>query len=1167
MSSVPLPGDWLERLTACRRHRNQALRQAAIGKAGLLIAVAIAFCFALDLALGSGAALRMAGLSILLGLAVWCMRRVIAAVNRRASLPDAAQLIEATHTEFEGRLRTLVDRSGDSSDNVFLRLLRGEVRRQLPSARWDIDAGTRQSAVWLFAMFGAWLTLFVVSMLPIVGGGLLWGRLFVPWGNWPTALAPRLEAIDWPDVVPRGESLTLKVRWRGESEVSSNRPRPRLKWSGANQPARWLPTAEDPETGGYSVTIEPSIGPLHVEFMAGRHRTEIATIRVARRPVVDSWSAMIHPPAYTGHPSFAWSPDDGPIQALPGTRLAIRVRCDEPLAELRLIGTALAEETSFQWDSDHRGGSVTVMPAQIGDIRVEAISREQLAAALPPIPWDIRPDQPPEIRLLDPPSGTQSPPDGIIALRWVAKDDSRLTRVELHWETTLPSSGVVTIPLEGWRSEARIVERLDLAAMKIDDAASLSWRVRAVDNREPRGPQETWSDVRTILFSSRASSVESLAERAEIKEELAEAQQRVARELAAARQRHAESMAAATGREPAGKAESPEKLAERVRDAADHLKQTAERLRDDPLLEQLGEHVDKQVIDPLKGASGQFDTAKDMAARDQIGPLSKAVDQLAAAERQLRQIQQDVASLERLEAKLMRLANDASQAREMARKLREESSEANLDEAREQSADISDHLDELMNQNPELVAAARRDALSRLGNQTRQLEELANRQQAMADAIQSNANEKPSESSEPLEDESKGTAEKLLAAQRALEERTERLQAGWMADVGDDGRVAPRLQTAAKAAEAARQMEELGDLSKAAASNDELAREMTSLQEVFGNAANNDGPLSSELAAIGEEAQRLAEELRRTEQPASFSNELREATQGQYADSAGAMRESLRELAEELASAPLNLEGPGVAAAQSSEQLRTAVGEMQAAAHQLSQGANSAAEEQARLAATQLRQAVTAAKNLEGRRDQSPISDAVGQSLAEAARRAQAARKSLNESQTNSAASSSNDGSPGSDAKGSQASGGKPGQRGSPGGEGGSAADALEEAAEALSRAAQATQSAWEREGFRPNPAMAGGQSGGTGQPGEADLHGDFDLKADNSPLRQELDGGGGVLGFRRWGDLTGELKTEILQGAGLRLRPEYAAQIRAYFETIADPDRQPRSAAPKGTP
>lgn len=1167
MSSVPLPGDWLERLTACRRHRNQAIRQAAIGKTGLWVAAAIAFFFAVDLFWGLGPAWRVAALLALVGLALWCIRRVIAAWNHRASLSDAAQRIEATHAEFEGRLRTLVDRSSDSPENVFLRLLRGEVRRELPAANWDVDAGTRQSAVWLFAMFGAWLTLFVVSMLPVVGGGLLWARLFVPWGNWPTALAPRLEAIDWPEVVPRGEPLTLKVRWRGESDVSSNRPHPRLKWSGAGQPARWLPTAEDPATGGYSVTIEPSNGPLHCEFVAGRHRTETATIRVAHRPVVESWSAMIHPPAYTGHPSFAWSPEDGPIQALPGTRLVIRVRCAEPLAELRLTGTALAEHSLFQWDSDRQGGTANVMPTRIGDILVEAVGREQLAAALPPISWDIRPDEPPVIRLLDPPSGTQSPPDGIIALRWAARDDSRLTRIELHWETTLPSSGVVTIPLEGWRSEVRVVERLDLAALKIDDAASLSWRVRAIDNRELGGPQETWSDVRTILFSSRASSVESLAERAEIKEELANAQQRVARELVAARQRHAESMAAATGREPAGKAELPEKLAERVRDAADHLKQTAERLREDPLLEQLGEHLDKQVNDPLKNAAGQFDTAKDMAARDQIGPLSKAVDQLAAAERQLRQIQQDVASLERLEAKLMRLANDASQAREMARKLREESSEANLDEARDQAADISDHLDELMNQNPELVAAARRDALARLANQTQQLEELANRQQAMADAIQSSAKDRPSESSEPSNDESQTAAERLLTAQRALEERTERLQVGWMADVGDDGRVAPRLQAAAKAAEAARKMEELGDLSKAAAGNEELAREMTSLEEVFGDAANNGGPLTSELAAIGEEAQRLAEEFRRTERPASLSNELREAAQGQYAESAGAMRESLRELAEELASDPLNLEGPGVAAAQSSEQLRTAVGEMQAAAHQLSQGANSAAEEQARLAATQLRQAVTAAKNLEGRRDQSPISDAVGQSLAEAARRAQAARKSLNESQTNSAASSSNDGSSGSEAKGSQASGGKPGQRGSPGGEGDSAADALEEAAAALARAAQATQSAWEREGFRPNPAMAGGQSGGTGQPGEAALHGDFDLKADNSPLRQELDGGGGVLGFRRWGDLTGELKTEILQGAGLRLRPEYASQIRAYFETIADPDRQPRSATPKGTP
>ena len=40
----------------------------------------------------------------------------------------------------------------------------------------------------------------------------------------------------------------------------------------------------------------------------------------------------------------------------------------------------------------------------------------------------------------------------------------------------------------------------------------------------------------------------------------------------------------------------------------------------------------------------------------------------------------------------------------------------------------------------------------------------------------------------------------------------------------------------------------------------------------------------------------------------------------------------------------------------------------------------------------------------------------------------------------------------------------------------------------------------------------------------------------------------------RNWGKLPGSLRTEILQGASKKPRPEYAKQIKSYFEEIAKP-------------
>jgi len=42
----------------------------------------------------------------------------------------------------------------------------------------------------------------------------------------------------------------------------------------------------------------------------------------------------------------------------------------------------------------------------------------------------------------------------------------------------------------------------------------------------------------------------------------------------------------------------------------------------------------------------------------------------------------------------------------------------------------------------------------------------------------------------------------------------------------------------------------------------------------------------------------------------------------------------------------------------------------------------------------------------------------------------------------------------------------------------------------------------------------------------------------------------------RNWGQLPGQLKTEILQGANKKPRPEYARQIKSYFDEISKPAR-----------
>ena len=80
-------------------------------------------------------------------------------------------------------------------------------------------------------------------------------------------------------------------------------------------------------------------------------------------------------------------------------------------------------------------------------------------------------------------------------------------------------------------------------------------------------------------------------------------------------------------------------------------------------------------------------------------------------------------------------------------------------------------------------------------------------------------------------------------------------------------------------------------------------------------------------------------------------------------------------------------------------------------------------------------------------------------------------------------------------------------------------------------------------------PGQPGGEgpSSGGGATTEADIK---QLDAEFNKLRQ-----------RNWGRLPGQLRTEILQGSNKKPRPEYAKQIKSYFEEIAKPTT--REAAP----
>jgi hypothetical protein len=58
------------------------------------------------------------------------------------------------------------------------------------------------------------------------------------------------------------------------------------------------------------------------------------------------------------------------------------------------------------------------------------------------------------------------------------------------------------------------------------------------------------------------------------------------------------------------------------------------------------------------------------------------------------------------------------------------------------------------------------------------------------------------------------------------------------------------------------------------------------------------------------------------------------------------------------------------------------------------------------------------------------------------------------------------------------------------------------------------------------------------------------DVELSNDPIRPSVEA-------RNWGRLPKNLQTEILQGSAKKSHPEYAKQIKRYFEQIAQPAGQ----------
>jgi len=300
---------------------------------------------------------------------------------------------------------------------------------------------------------------------------------------------PEAATLEWVD--DKGQSHRTPMTFHQDNTTSS--------------PKRWL-EAVVPRLAGhvdYRVSMESA-------------RSRSYEVKAVEPPQSCEFSARVEPPAYTKLPAFD-ARDPSKIEAIEGSRVVLSFYSCHAFREFELTWPSALPEKPSRVDvspPDLKHGKVAFDAVAGGPI-VLTLRRHYQHDEIDGLPETrqliVRPDQPPTLAVKGPASPSEARPDDVLPLGVAARDDFAVASAELHYEVRKSSSdqsrtGQVPLTLEGSGTPtARGVASLSLRDLGLEIGDALSYRVRVIDNRPaPKGPNETWSDVRAISITAKA---------------------------------------------------------------------------------------------------------------------------------------------------------------------------------------------------------------------------------------------------------------------------------------------------------------------------------------------------------------------------------------------------------------------------------------------------------------------------------------------------------------------------------------------------------------------------------------------------------------------------------------------------------------------------------------
>jgi hypothetical protein len=436
--------------------------------------------------------------------------------RRRFAVREIAASLDRLNPEAPDIFRTVLSRDSHSE----------ETRDALEAfyAPWENRLADLSSPVWtkgralgLGAAAGfAVLLPFVAGRLPGVGGaGEVFTRMLLPLRAWNAIPAPRLTPVWLPEIVMRGDSLTVVVR---ADHVSPSRPvyvhRVEAAPGAPGEPAnetrylmqRDVQRNEEPHRAGFA---RHAFGPATVDFSLSFSTPGFATkrhrVRVAEPPRLASFAVAVQPPAYAGLPAERLPEMPALLSVLPGSRVTWTARAAAPLARL----SADYAGKKIPVSGGGRDFSFGQRVAEAGELRMRLADARGAETPEGPFRIELKTDAPPEITLLAPAADQDLGRALKLPVLFRARDDYGLARVWLRYAVL--RGGRDGSPRPGSVEVTRWLNVRDGAGGGVWDAGGLGleagdavelW-LEAFDNDAVSGPKSSLSARVKLRLPSR----------------------------------------------------------------------------------------------------------------------------------------------------------------------------------------------------------------------------------------------------------------------------------------------------------------------------------------------------------------------------------------------------------------------------------------------------------------------------------------------------------------------------------------------------------------------------------------------------------------------------------------------------------------------------------------